>query len=154
MQPWWSEIYSEETTNNRVARRLAIRNLKSTICNSVRRCNSMVEWQLPKLHTRVRFPSPAVFGIFVVERRTSIQMQPTQLPLQNSFLFSAEEFFEGLKEFVREISGFFSKVVQLLRELHLFAAVNFAPGGGNFVSRKIDFVGGAGRFATSGREMI
>ena len=69
-------------------------------------------------------------------------------------LFSAEEFFERLKEFVREITGFFPKIVQFLGELHLFTAVDFATRRGNFVGRKIELVGGAGCFTTSSGEMI
>src|SRR6266545_7853429 len=68
--------------------------------------------------------------------------------------FAAEEFSERLKKFVRKLARLFSEVVQLLRELHLFAAVNFAGHGWNFVLRQIGFVGSAGRFATGCREMI
>src|SRR5436853_7657451 len=44
-------------------------NRKSEIYNLQfrRGCNSMVEWQLPKLHTRVRFPSPALSSSSNVE---------------------------------------------------------------------------------------
>src|SRR6266480_941778 len=46
---------------NEYQRRRQTCNRKSEIYNLPfsRGCNSMVEWQLPKLHTRVRFPSPA-----------------------------------------------------------------------------------------------
>src|SRR5262245_41338612 len=36
-------------------------NHQSPLSSSKRGCSSMVEWQLPKLHTGVRFPSPADF---------------------------------------------------------------------------------------------
>ena len=68
--------------------------------------------------------------------------------------FAAEEFLEGLEEFVRDVASFFSEVIELLRELHLFAAVYFARRGRNLVRWKINFIGSAGGFATSGREMI
>ena len=67
---------------------------------------------------------------------------------------AAEEFLERLKEFVRDVASFFPEVVQFLRELHLFAAVDFAARRGNFVHGEIEFVGGAGGFTTGGREMI
>ena len=108
----------------------------------------MVEWQLPKLHTRVRFPSPA----FLSQRRTKAYAADTAAATTSRF--SAKEFPEGLEKFVRELSSFFSEVVQLLRELHLIAAVDFTSGGRNFVRGQIKFVGGASRFAASSREMI
>src|SRR5205814_1755568 len=68
--------------------------------------------------------------------------------------FAAEEFSEGLKEFVRNLGGFLAEVAELLRELHLVAAVNFARGSRKFVLGQIDFVGGAGSFAPGCRKMI
>src|SRR5207248_3838420 len=67
---------------------------------------------------------------------------------------AAEEFLEGLEEFVRDVTSFFPEVVQFLRELHLFAAVDFATRRGNFVRGKIEFVGGAGCLEAGGRKMI
>ena len=88
------------------------------------------------------------------ERRTSnIECRIQTLARGQSGL-AAEEFLERLKEFVRNLAGFFSEVVQLLGELHLIAAVDFTRGRGNFVRRKIELVGGAGRFATGSGEMI
>src|SRR5437870_8030428 len=122
----------------------------------------MVEWQLPKLHTGVRFPSPAFISTADLAQKT----QRTQIfgnfyrcvpswPLcECTNLFPAEEFFERLEKFVRDVASFFSEVIELLRELHLFAAVYFARRGRNLVRWKINFIGSAGGFATSGREMI
>src|SRR5436305_13431139 len=68
--------------------------------------------------------------------------------------FAAEEFSEGLKEFVRNLGGFLAKAAELVRALHLVAAVNFARGSRKFVLGQIDFVGGAGSFAPGCRKMI
>src|SRR2546423_802343 len=68
--------------------------------------------------------------------------------------FAAEEFSEGLKEFVRDLGSFLAEVAELLRELHLVAAVNFARGSRNFVLRQIDFVSRTGCFAPGCRKMI
>src|SRR6516164_11540752 len=81
--------------------------------------------------TRVRFPSPA--------------------PILR---FSAKEFFERLEKPVRKVRGFFAERIQLLRELHLIAAMNFTRRRRNLVGGNIDLVGGPGRFATGGREVI
>jgi hypothetical protein len=41
-----------------------------------------------------------------------------------------------------------------LRELHLITTVNFTSGRRNFIDRQIDFVGGAGRLASTRGQMI
>src|SRR5881275_334971 len=69
-------------------------------------------------------------------------------------LFPAEDFLKRLKELIWKLGGFSSERIQFLRELHLVAAMNFAWSGWHLIGRDVDFVGGAGRFAAGGREMI
>jgi hypothetical protein len=74
-------------------------NRKSAIENrkSCRGCSSMVERQLPKLDTRVRFPSPAisflhlafdvgrsVFGVFFDESSSKHRTLNVEHPMSNS----------------------------------------------------------------------
>src|SRR6266478_1431768 len=92
--------------------------------------------------------SPATAG----RRRTFFSAAETAATTTSRL--AAEEFLEGLEKFVLDVASFFPEVVQFLRELHLFAAVDFAARRRNFVRGKIEFVGGAGGFTTGGREMI
>src|SRR5919198_2477138 len=98
----------------------------------------MAERQLPKLHTRVRFPSPA-FSRFRFRRE---------------ILSPAEESSEGSEQTTGESCCFLRHTRRLLCEGPLRTAMHLTGKSWYLVDRQIDIVSGTGRHAPRGGELI
>ena len=69
-------------------------------------------------------------------------------------LFSAKKPPERPEDAIGKGRRSLGETLQLVGELHLLAAMDFARSGRNFVGWQIDFVSRAGRFAAGGSKMV